>query len=255
MKVLVVEDNKDQAAYVIEQIKAGLGKDTEIIGPYDDFPGAYEQVQSRKIDIAVLDIKLFDDPYAGVRLGQVIEYKGHTPIIFVSGLTDERIIKKTESIGNSLFLQKPFDQESFEGAIKQVCLKIKKRAMLPSLKIVFKPMGRDVFWLKDNKTNFTGIEVNDIKWVRVDGRHCHFAENRQPKEFKVTMKFDDLCELVLEEYENIFYQIHRSVIVNIDYVKSIQGNKIYIKDTMSNELQEFPLPEKRQQGLFKKLKI
>ena len=256
MKVLVVEDNKDQAEYVIEKIEVSLGKeDIEIIGPFDDFPEAYEQIQSRKIDIAVLDIQLFDDPYAGVRLGQVIEHKGHTPIIFVTGLTDERIIKKTENIDNSNFLQKPFDQESFNGAMKEARLKVKKRLDLPMLKIAHKAGGRDVFWLQRNKSNFTEIEVNDIKWVRVEERCCYFAENGQPGEVEVTMKFDDLCELVLEEYENIFYRIHRGIIVNINYVKSIKGKKIYIKDSVSNELQEFSFPEKRQPGLFKKLKI
>jgi DNA-binding response OmpR family regulator len=84
-RVLIVEDEM-LIALLIEDFLLDIGCST--VGPYGTVSKALEAAQTKKLDLAVLDVNL-----AGERVYPVAEVlsKRHIPFLFLSGYGDEAI--------------------------------------------------------------------------------------------------------------------------------------------------------------------
>ncbi len=248
MKVLIVEDDLDQAKNIINHIYNTFGKQTQIIGPNAYYKEAIGNVKRETFDVAILDIQLQEDRYAGVHIGETIELLHNIPILYVSGISDDKIIEQTKDIQNCNYISKPFD----DAAIERALLKIKDQINFKELesfsdKISYKPRRRDTYWIKEGTSNYTGITIKDIVFVEAKDKICEFnmidGEILKKRATLEKQIFDE----TLSYYPN-FYKLSRSFIVNLDHINNIDGRRIIYPEL--NKKIYIKIPEDQLKTLF-----
>ena len=255
MNVLIVEDEDRLAGQMAMQIKGILGENTKVLGPYAESKKVLPHIKSCEIDLAVLDVQLQNDRYAGIHIGETVEALCNTPIIFVTGLSDEAIIERTKKINNCFYLKKPFDLPSFERALKGITL-ISGSASdgTETFRMSFWPRNRDKFWVKRGKSEEIGFEVGDVIWVEVKGRYCYFTEYTQQRDIIIKRALTDLYESILSLYGDTFYRISRGVVVNTYYITSVLANSVCIKAPGTDQHKEFAISKDTRDRLLELLR-
>lgn len=82
------------------------------------------------------------------------------------------------------------------------------------------------FFLQTGKNKFNRIEFNELVMIEADGEYLkiHLTDNREVVVFK-------RLKLLLQELPvSLFKQVHRSYIVNIDFIESIDAYQITLKN-------------------------
>ena len=73
MRVLLVEDDTFEAEALQQKLQKHFGEELHIIGPYDSFEAVLPHVKNKEIDLALIDIQLFEDRYAGIHIARLIQ--------------------------------------------------------------------------------------------------------------------------------------------------------------------------------------
>jgi DNA-binding NtrC family response regulator len=116
-KILIAEDEKIIALdlkMILE--KAGYS----VISILDNFNDITAKISEIKPNLVLLDINL-DEKYEGLRVAGYLN-KLDIPLIFISGSTDQKTIRRAKNIKTCGYISKPFDELSILSAVEQ-CLK------------------------------------------------------------------------------------------------------------------------------------
>lgn len=111
------------------------------------------------------------------------------------------------------YIQKPIKAEhaltAIERAYKRIALK------------EHKPIP-DSFFLQTGRNKYQQLLFNDITHVNAEGEYIKF----NLAEDKPVMVYQRLKHIIPELPSSIFLQVHRSVVVNTKFIKSIDGSNI-----------------------------
>jgi len=208
-----------------------------VIGEAANVPQAVELVKQFKPDVIFLDIQM---PGAtGFDLLEKIET--NAKIIFITAF-DQYAIKAFEV--NALdYLLKPINKERLEKAIQR--LLVEENRSLPGQKVGYDDV---VYVLVNGSLQF--IKVALLKCIIAEGNYSYIY-------YKDCKK--DLVSKTLQEWEeilpeNYFVRIHRSAIVNFEFVEQVKKCKnytylVYVRDM------ERPLDMSRRYAAWLKKKL
>ena len=84
---------------------------------------AITRSQIDKPDLILMDV-LLSGSLNGFEAARIISYKGKTPIIFLTGNTDEEFLFSLKNVSNYGFLQKPFDKKQVIDMIEKNIISI-----------------------------------------------------------------------------------------------------------------------------------
>ncbi len=197
--------------------------------------------------LSVLDIQLQEDRYAGIHLGENIELSSKVPILYVTGISDSKIIEQTRSIHNCNYIAKPFDDSTLERALKRTVKHINNQSGVLQDRVSYKLGNRDKYWIKQGKSHYIGIEINDILFVEAKDHICEFniVDGRIIK--KRTTLTKGVFEQTLAFYPN-FHRMTRSFIVNLNHIKNINGKRIMYPELGKNKW--IKIPDDQLKSLF-----
>jgi CheY-like chemotaxis protein len=115
-KVIIVEDE----AIVAMATKMMLRElSHEIVSLVSAGIQAVEEVNQRKVDLVIMDIKLKGE-MDGIQAAEEIRKSKNVPIIFVTGNSDNKTKQRTSGISNSLVLLKPVLSEDLRASVKKL---------------------------------------------------------------------------------------------------------------------------------------
>jgi two-component system LytT family response regulator len=201
MKILVVDDEK-LASGRVERILNELG--FEDITVYNDSLEASNDILKNRYDLVFLDIKMPN--ITGLELAnKILELEPKTFVVFQTAF-DEYAIDAFK-VGGVDYILKPTTKESIESAIK----KVKKYFQDLSSATTKKIMGK-----RGNKIYL--IELDDIYYIKAD--LDEIIIKIKEADVYVKKKIGQMNELLGDKN---FFRIHRSIIVNIDKIKSMQS--------------------------------
>lgn len=103
-KILVVEDEPLVAQDLAMILKKG---GYQIAGIANDGLMALEYLNSRKPDLALLDINL-SSTHSGFDIAEVIREKYHIPFIFITAFSDKHTLAKAKDLMPDAYIVKPF---------------------------------------------------------------------------------------------------------------------------------------------------
>jgi two-component system LytT family response regulator len=200
MKVLIVDD-ESLALSRLKRLLEELGVDdiTAFINPND----ALDSITKNKYDIAFLDISMPE--ISGLELAnKILELEPSTFIIFQTAFDEFAI--EAYKIGGVDYILKPTTKDN----INQALTKVKK--YLPSQN----NDNKKILGKRGNKIYL--IELDDIYFIKADLDEV--IVKIKEADVYVRKKIGELNELLKDKN---FFRIHRSIIVNVDKIKSMQS--------------------------------
>lgn len=201
--ILVVEDDKIQAAGLKKMISIYY-PDTSIFVAFDS-EAAARMYKENLIDLFILDVNLSDSDNStdgidiGISLRKIKDYQT-TPIIYITSYRD-KIYSAVNDAHCYKFLEKPYTAEELFDTLREID-KLKHSSLY-------------ALTIKDNRGGIHKIPLEDILVISSE-RHtvkvCSATRNFYTKD--MTLKE---CLDILPIH---FVQIHKSHIVNLNYIKN-----------------------------------
>jgi len=237
IKIYIVEDEYITQAVLKNNVEE-IGY--SVVGMADSAEQAWEDLQKTDVDLALLDINLAGEK-DGIWLAKKIRATLDIPFIFLTAYGDRATINTAVKTQPNGYLLKPFNEVDIYTAI-EVALNNYNHSKKPQESVVEKEstepapsssgdvsVGNDqTIYLKIDKI-FYKIKLSDICYVKSDSNYVEvFLENKKHLVRSTLKNFSDLLP------GNMFIQVHRSYIVNINRIESIGDGEVrlnYNKNT------------------------
>ena len=198
MKVIIVEDD----FIVADHFKLMLKKyDIEVAAIIDNAEDAIENINT-DVDVYFIDIRLRGQK-TGLDLGEELN-KTNTPFVYVSANNEIPMLKKAALTSPESYITKPY-RESDVVAI----LEILKTKYLGTL-LVKTDHGKKA------------IKVSDVLYIEAEGAYIKIVTKET-----IYKERDSINKYELE-YGDTLIRIHRSFLVNKDYVDQFNYTTAYI---------------------------
>jgi len=233
IKILVVEDELITAM----QIKNSLHYfGYEVVNAVTNYQDAIMVLENDNIDIAILDINLVGEK-TGIDVAQYINKNIKIPFIFLTINSSKETIDLVKRLHPPAFLVKPFKREDLYTSIELALFNY--HSSKPDLKSEnFDSLNtEDAFFIKDNY-RFKKINFHEIVYAQSDHVYMKLIKTNE-KNFLYRSTMHDL----LETLPNNFMQVHRSFLINLNYLESfdsdsvvVNGNKIPVSKQYKSKL-------------------
>lgn len=230
VKILVVEDEPIIAAD-IEMILESL--DYEVTGLEDNAEDALLSIEKNLPDLILLDINIEGDT-DGVMLAQDIKEKYNVPFVFLTSNTESFTINRVKRTQPAGFIVKPFDEKDLRSNIE---IALFSNITTPQVK------GEDVKYIfVKASSEYVKIALEDLMFIK--------AEDNYSRIFSVDKNF--ILSSTLKRVEeklsnNKFIRIHRSYIINIEFIDKYKEGVIYIGK------HQLPIGRSYQDAFFKRV--
>lgn len=210
IRVLVVEDK----LMVAENIAFILKKNSlEVAGLCTSGEEAIEISRKNNPDLILMDIEL-SGAIDGISAAQIILQHHAVPIIYLSDYTDSKTIERAKITFPANYLAKPFLETDLIRAIEIAFTNARK-----SSESKFK--NNEFVFLRTTNQVFVKIAVQDILFLEASRAYCNLITVDKVYNFSSSMSH------IHEQLANKdMIKVHRSYIVNINRITSLEGNII-----------------------------
>lgn len=211
--VLIVEDEfiiAEDAGEIVQE----LGYN--VIGNVRNFDEAIEVLNLKKVDIALIDINLGEEK-DGVDLAAEIRKTYHIPFIFITSNSDVSTVNRAKVQKPNGYLLKPFDKKDLYTSIE---IALSNYNIEPVNNDAEK---KDFIFVKDSNT-FVKLKLSDIWFVKSEGNYVSIKTEKKSYLIRSSLK-----EFSVQLPTNLFFQTHKSYLINLDCIDSISGQIVMVK--------------------------
>lgn len=216
VKVLIIEDNPLTSQDLKEII---LEHGMHVTDVTKNTSEALASIQKQKPDILLVDINLKDGD-DGVELVQNLPDKEQFPVIFLTANSDKETVERALKTQPSSYLTKPYDDRdviiAIELAFNNFCNRVIGADKLHSTPFIFLKAGN----------RFEKVKIEDIMYMQAEGSYTKFFTTN--KEYTLSGNLNNTSEKVGHPS---FIRIHRSYVVNIENINSIDSDYVFVGDT------------------------
>ncbi len=229
LKIAIIEDEYELAENISDYLNKIGHEVVEILSSKKDFE---ETKVNKNTDIFLVDILLKGKP-EGIELAQLIHEKfPKSAIIYTTALSSDSILNGISQTIYDSYLQKPYSLKALASSIFLVATKFQKNAETGIIS-----NRRNLLSIKENG-NTKILDENEVLYVKSDGLYSIVSSENS--EYKVRELLKDFFHKL---DSNDFYRVHKSFIINIRKITSIN----YRNCTVGKET----IPLKR--GIYKEL--
>jgi len=233
VKVFVVEDE----SIVSKDIQNSLIKlNYDVIGSASSAEIALDKIKDLSIDIVLMDIMLKGE-MNGIEAANIVKSNYNIPIIFLTAYADEDTLAKAKITEPYGYILKPFKEIDLQTSIEMAIYKHKKeqdvkkeRDFLYSI-VDSKEKNQDFIFVKSN-SKLVKINTKDIFFIEALKDYVVINSIDTRYTIHSTMK-----EIELKMGREEFLRVHRSFIVRIDKIASIE----YPNLSLENDKKTIPI--------------
>ena len=225
VNILVVEDE----SIVRKDIERSLIKlGYNVVANADNGERALELAREKKPDLALMDIQIKGD-MTGIDTAEAIKQEMDIPVIYLTAFADENTLAKAKITEPHGYILKPFKEIDLHTAIE---LAIHKHQREKDVKVEvellrsltnFKSSAEYLFVKHNSK--LVKVNTSDIFFVEALKDYVQINTANQRYTIHATMK-----DVERKLPKKVFQRIHRSFIVNMDKISSIQGSDLILAD-------------------------
>lgn len=242
ISILVVEDE----LIIAEDIKNQLIKlGYRVTAKVKSYNSAIDALNKELPDLVLVDIKL-KGVKDGIHLAKTIKENYHLPVVFLTSHADQSTVERVKEVEPEGYLLKPFEKDDLYTSIELALSNFIKRTQVSDAENLFdegsQVFNNSIFVRQDHL--LVKIRFEELKWIKAEGNYLELHCSNKKLLIRFTLK-DFLKKLP----ENIFYQVHRSYAVNIEYLSAVGYTSITIDD------EELPVGRSYAQALRKVLSM
>mgnify|MGYP003369773442 FL=1 len=215
MKIAICEDNTEDALYLKKMIHSYC-LDHNISIEINLFETGENCVSTEKqFDILFVDIYLKENGINGIQVCQILQKKNpYILIIFTTSSRDYAI--EAFSMGAVHYLLKPFSTEHVFQALSR-CIQQNQNKLIKK---------EDIFEIKQGGS-LLPILQKDIIYIEIQDKLCTVHTTKTI--YQTYSSLDSIFKALNSHY---FMKAQRSYIVNMNYIESLQGNEITLKNNI-----------------------
>jgi two-component system LytT family response regulator len=238
MKCVIIDDEP----LAVDLIKEFVSKveSLELINTFNNAIDAIAVINNSNVDLIFLDIEM--PHFSGIDFLNAIDKK--PLIIFTTAYSDYAV--EGFNLGAVDYLVKPIPFHRFLKSVMRAQQLFQSQNTTSSItpKIVAPEMEPDFMFVRSEYENVK-INFSDILFIEglKDYVKIYTTDN------KFTLTLISLIKLENTLSSKGFSRIHRSYIINIKYVKSIQKNKVLIAD------KRIPISESYKNAFFERINL
>ena len=244
MNILIVED-EDLYADQLEMLVEKMGY--TCLGIADNSVDALAFVANNPPDLLLMDVHIQGD-YDGIELTQEIRKENpYIPVVFITSMRDDMTFRRASRTGRIQFIVKPFSdlqlQRAIELAVQDIELVAANKGSVTEKWETDLILDDHVFVKTGNRLE--KIKLGDLLYIEADDKHCYL--HVPDKRYIVHMPLKQLRQ---QMDEDLFFQSHRSYLINISQIKSINlEEQLIVFDR-----KEAPISKRNREALLKRLK-
>ena len=177
---------------------------------------AIDKINESNLDLIFLDIQM--DEMNGLEVPKHI--KGNPKIIFCTAFSQFAV--NSYEVEATDYLLKPISFERFEKAVYRVLKKINEKVQITKNEI----KSDYIFLRTENRNRMIKVDFNEIDFI--EGRGNYVAFHIGEKSILTYTTLQELEELLPTQE---FVRVHKSFIVAIKRISSIENNEIKLKNS------------------------
>lgn len=228
-KILIVEDEPIIAAD-IELILESLGY--EVTAMIDNAEDAIEEIIKNPPDLVLLDINIEGDS-DGILLAQDINEKFQIPFVFLTSNADKLTINRVKRTNPAGFIVKPFSEKDLQSNIEIALFQNTNKTIKKEQKY---------FFLKDH-SEYIKIALDDLMFIKAEDNYSRLFTTKKGFILSSTLK-----KVADKLPDNKFTRIHRSYIINLNFVDKYKDGALYIGK------HRLPIGRSYQESFFSKIR-
>lgn len=209
-KIAICDDRAEQMEHLEKMINE-YQKERDIYFEIFTFNNGFNFLESlsNSFDICFLDIIMPDITGMDVAK-EVRKIDKETEIVFVTSSIDFAVVGYQVRASN--YLLKPISREDFFTALDDVVERIK--------------LKKSICICVNTDVGIKRISVKSVVMTEAD-KHCTIITLRNKDKIYVTMRFGEICEMLLEDKN--FYVVSRSIIVNLETVLGTENDMLLME--------------------------
>ncbi|GAB3015695.1 response regulator transcription factor LtdR [Cyclobacterium sediminis] len=228
-KLLIVEDNPRQGADLVSSInELFYNNEFEILGPVFSFDTAKATLLKSKPDLAILDVHLQNEPEGGLKIGKQINSTTRIPLVYLTGLPDDKWFYKAMTTDPIAFLKKPYDSEALKRTLLYAnCQRMRNNNFQAPL---IRANCDDFIFVKTGRNQFKKLKLNTLIYLMVDDHYIHanHLDVETPIMFSQNGGLEGFFTHYLDLLENRFFRLNRKYLINLKFIESIINNHVVL---------------------------
>lgn len=208
MKILYVEDDY-LFGMTLKLLCKELGYECIVAQDYDAGIKMYTEINPRLLIVDV-NLKCGKD---GVELVEELQSKNllQVPVIFLTSEISDDVFDRARKTNPFTFLNKPLTEINLK-RIVELALSSQTTSDQKKTK------ENDTYFIRDGQ-KFIRLQVSKTKYIEVEDKYCTI--HTEGRSYMIRTGLKSLKEYLPES----FVQIHRSYMINLDWVDSLQQTK------------------------------
>lgn len=224
VNILVVEDESIVSKDIQQSLKK-LGYN--VVAAASTGEMAVQLAEEKRPDIILMDIMLKGEK-SGIEAATEIKEKLNIPVIYLTAYADESTLSKAKITEPFGYILKPFKEIDLHTSIEMALFKHKKETELRKERdllysLVENKEGNDILFVKAN-SKLVKLNTKDIYFV--EALKDYVVINTATTRYTIHSTMKDIQAKLPA---NDFIRVHRSFIVRIDKIASIEHNNIIIE--------------------------
>ncbi|WHI47972.1 LytTR family DNA-binding domain-containing protein [Microbulbifer sp. VAAF005] len=219
----IIADDEPLLRYHLDQMLADFYPELEIIGKAVDGEEALNLCLNKKPDVVFLDIRM--PGLDGLAVADALKKSDKQPIVVFVTAYDEYAVKAFEHEAAD-YLLKPIDEKRLAQACERIRQRLKEREESgvtagPDIEIILKQLSTSLpeylHWIRASKGE-------DIYLIASDEVSAFVAEDKYTTVYSEQGQHiirTPLKELLSQLNPDLFWQVHRSTIVNVKRIQKI----------------------------------
>ncbi|NME70383.1 LytR/AlgR family response regulator transcription factor [Flammeovirga aprica] len=238
--ILIVEDEVLLAQDLQLRLETNSGYKTILAQSYTE---AVEVLSTSKIDFLIIDITL-KGQRSGIDLAATVNESFHIPFIFLTSHSDQKTFENAKLFRPNAYLLKPFNDRMISMSIDLALEPPKDSPHYESGAVqgngtVLKPL-----YIKQDNI-YKKVNIEDIMYLEADSNYTVIHTK------DVNYTYSMVMRKIQEKLKYPFFlRIHRSYIININYVTSFDSNSIIL-----DERYKLPVSKQNRDEMFKHFEI
>lgn len=213
LKIYIVEDEP----LISETIRTILTKEGHTVcGDSDNAKEALYDIENLQPDLVLADIKL-EGELDGIDMIHHLKKRSKIPFIFLTSFSDENTLERVKATNPSGFIVKPFNENTLISNIELAYYKHQQEQQSVSVN-----SENDSFFIK-SKGELIKIQQDQILFFEAYDNYCNLYTSEKKHLISHTLKSVEK-KLPISK----FLKVHRSYIINLSKIDSIQEGYVFI---------------------------
>lgn len=248
LRILIVEDNEGFSK-LIQLLLQEIG--LEKISAAADYESALEVFNTIKPDLCLVDINLGKNKKTGINLAEKIrETHPYLPLIYLTSDYTDECYENSRHTRPSSFMGKELSRFKLEQAIDLALMHTEDAAAIPEMSVanpsVSAPstLSNNRFFFKIGDV-FKSIPTKEVAYFYADNKltYAHVGSRNYPTNVQL--------KTLEEEFACSFVRIHKTYLVNVDYIESIHPKE----GTVATSGESLPIGYAYRKHFFDRVKL